>query len=183
MAAMNIQTPTTRPVALVAFLVAAALGGCAGDGGGDEGAPTQAGGSDGVRARGGQALIDAQAAMARCIRAQGIDVPDPRPGGGFELDPGEGTIDERRMRAAERRCVRHRRAIAQAAPPLSAPQRARARDLTLRYARCMRANGADVPDPRASGEGGGMAVEVPAGAKSDPAFQRAAGKCERLLRG
>ena len=183
MAAMNIQTPAIQSVAVVALLVAAALGGCAGGGGGDEGARTQARGADGVRARGGQALIDAQAAMARCMRAHGVEMPDPRAGGGFELDPGEGGMDERRMRAAERKCARQRRAIAQAAPPLSAPQQARARDLTLRYARCMRDNGADVPDPRVSGEDGGMAVEVPAGAKGDPAFQRAAGKCERLLRG
>ena len=180
---MKIQTLAARSAALVTLLAAAALGGCAGGEADEEGARTVAGGSDGVRARGGQALVDAQAAMARCLRAQGIDLPDPRPGGGFELDRGEPAIDERRLRAAERRCARERRAIAQAAPPLSARQQARARDLTLRYARCMRDNGADVPDPRASGEGGGMAVEVPPGAKSDAVFRRAATKCERLLRG
>ena len=183
MAAMKIRTQATQFLALTSCLAVVALAGCGGGGQGDEGARAPTGGADGVHARGGQALIDAQAAMARCMRRHGVDFPDPEPGRGFELDPGESRIDEARLRAAEHKCDRYRRAIAQAAPQPSEGERRRARDLTLRYARCMRRQGADVPDPRADGEGGGMAVEVPADAKSDPSFQQAARRCEGLLRG
>ena len=182
----DMKTPTKRApsLALAACLAAAALAGCAGAGGGDdEGGRSPANDSGGVKARGGQAMIDAQAAMARCMRRQGIDFPDPRPGGGFEFEPGKSGIDTQQLRVAERKCGRYRRAIAEAAPRTSAREQQRNRDLTLRYARCMREQGADVPDPRPGGEDGGMAVEVPADAKSNPTFQRAARKCERILRG
>ena len=170
-----------RSLALATCLAVAALAGCGGVAGRGEGSHA-AGGSDRVRPRGGQALVDAQVAMARCMRRQGVDSPDPRQGRDFEIDPDPAGIGVRRLRAAERRCARHRRAIADAAPPLSGAEQQRNRDLTLRYARCMRAQGADVPDPRTS-EGGGMAVELPADAKADPGFQRAARKCEDILRG
>ena len=171
-----------RSLAVPTCLAVAAIAGCARGGQGDEAAGAPTGGADVVRPRGGQALVDAQTAMAGCMRRQGIDFPDPRPGRGFEWEPGANGIDERRLRAAERKCARYQRAIAEAAPQRSAGEQQRDRDLTLRYARCMRRQGADVRDPRMS-EGGGMAVEVPAGAKSDPRFQRAARRCEGLLRG
>ncbi len=184
MAGMNTPTQRIRSLTFATCLVAAALAGCGGGDESDDQPRTPAGGSSGgVTARGGQALIDAQAAMARCMRRQGIDFPDPGAGRGIEFDPAKQGIDRRRLRAAEGKCARHRRAIAEAAPRLSAGEQQQARDLTLRYARCMREHGASVPDPRAGGEGGGTAVEVPAGAKSDPAFQRAARKCEGILRG
>jgi hypothetical protein len=183
MAGMKTPTQAKLVLALTPWLAAAALVGCGGGSNGDEGTRAPKGGADGVSARGGQAMIDAQTAMARCMRRQGIDFPDPTPGRGFAFDPGDGRIDERGLRAAERRCARYQRAIAEAAPQLSEADTQRARDMTLRYARCMRRHGADVPDPRAAGEGGGMAVEVPANAKTDPRFQEAARKCEDILRG
>lgn len=184
MAGMDTTTHRTRLLTLALCLAAAGAAGCGGaEGRGDEGARTSASDNGGVRARGGQALIDAQARMARCMRRQGIDFPDPRPGRGFELDRGDAGVDARGLRAAERKCARFARAVAEAAPRASAQEQQRARDEILRYARCMRAHGADVPDPRVNGEGGGMAVEVPADAKSDPRFRRAAAACEDLLRG
>ena len=186
MAGMYTTTHRTRFLPVAACLAAVLAAGCGGGEGGDrgdEGVPPSAGDAGGVRARGGQALIDAQARMARCMRRQGIDFPDPGAGGGFEFDPGDTRVDARRMRAAERKCAPFARAVAEAAPQPSQQEQQRARDLTLRYARCMRAHGAHVPDPRVNGEDGGMAVEVPADAKSDPRFRRAAAECEDLLRG
>ena len=182
MAGMNTTTQRTRSVTLALFL-AALMAGCAGSGGGEE-ASTSAPEADGVSARGGQAMVDAQTRMARCMRRQGVDFPDPGAARGFQLEQhGDGPVDARRLRAAERRCARFARAVAEAAPRPSEAEQQRARDLTLRYARCMRAHGADVPDPRVDGEGGGTAVDVPADAKSDPRFGRAAAKCKDLLRG
>jgi hypothetical protein len=102
----------------LAVALCATVGACAG---GDDpprgerpGGPAQSG----VAPRGGQALIDAQVAMARCLRRQGIDVPDPTAGRGFELDPGSSGAD--RLRRAEERCKTELRASADAVPTPSA---------------------------------------------------------------
>jgi hypothetical protein len=166
---------------LLIALVASAGAGCAGA---REDRDTGAGGPDvgGLSAVGGQALIDAQAQFARCLRRHGVDMPGPNREGGFEFDPRTAGISEEQMRAAEAKCERERRAIADAAPKLSDADRRRAVESGVRYARCMREHGQDVPDPRLSDEGGGTAIEVPAGAKDDPAFQRAGRACEEILR-
>ena len=183
MAGMDTKKQGTRRLALAACLAAVTVGGCAGGDGDDQGMRASGRDANGVTARGGQELIDAQTRMARCMRRQGIDFPDPGAGRGFEADAGAAGVDERRLRAAERKCARFARAISEAAPRPSAQEQQRTRDMTLRYARCMRAHGADVPDPRPNDEAGGTAVEVPADAKSDPRFQRAAARCEDLLPG
>jgi predicted transcriptional regulator len=68
------------------------------------------------------------------------------------------------------------------APKLSDADRRAAVASGLRYARCMRAHGEDVPDPSLSDEGGGTAIEVPSDAKTNPAFLRAQRACEQILR-
>jgi hypothetical protein len=166
-----------RP-AVLGVAAAALLGGCSG-GSGDGGAPSgpSAGGS--VEARGGQAMVDAQLAFARCMREQGVDFPDPKPGGGgFQVDPGSGSA--KRFEEAERACADEARAVAEAAPRPSPDELQADREATLRFARCMRERGVDVPDPKPSE--GGTAVSVPPGAKDDPAFARAQAGCEGELR-
>ena len=163
---------------LVPLAAAALLLGACGGSGDPRGAGRPAAGSDAVAARGGQAMVDAHVAFARCMRRQGIDFPDPKPGEGFEVGPE--TAPPARLREAEEACADERRAIAGAAPRQSPRELAAHRDATLRFARCMRQEGLDVPDP---GPGaGGTAVSVPPDAKSDPAFQRANRRCERLIR-
>jgi hypothetical protein len=168
-------------LALPPLIASAVLAACTGEGPSGERASSAAG-REGVGAAGGQAMLDAQAGFARCMREQGIDFPDPRPGRGFEFDPGPDPAVEERVRAAEERCAEERRAIAEAAPKLSPERMQQEQEAMLRFARCMRGEGQDVPDPAASGGDGGVAVEVPAGAKTDPAFQRASRQCERLAR-
>ena len=167
-------------LALAPLLASGVLAACAGPGERDRREPRGAGG---VTAVGGQAMVEAQAAFARCMRAQGVDFPDQRPGGGgFALDPGANPGLERRIAKAEAKCAKERRAVAGAAPKLSAEDRRRQLEAGLRYARCMREHGQQVPDPRASAEGGATAIELPAGAKTDPDFQSASRRCEHILR-
>jgi hypothetical protein len=174
-------TRGAAPAALVALAAAAAGAGCTGDnGGGSPGAGRPASGS--VSAAGGQALVDAQAEFARCLREHGVDMPGPSAQRGFEFDPRAAGVSEDAMRAAEAKCDRERRAIADAAPKLSDADRRAAVDAGVRYARCMREHGQDVPDPSLADEGGGTAIEVPADAKENPAFQRATRSCEDVLR-
>lgn len=166
-----------RNAVLAALAAAAVLTSCSS--GDDTGQKTRGTGEKGgVAAVGGQPLADAHLAFARCMRRQGIDFPDPGPGKGFELGRGQ---DETRVRAAERRCDRYRRAIADATPKPSARRLQQDRDATLRFARCMRRHGANVPDPRLTE--GGTSVAVPSDAKTDADFQRASRACERTMRG
>jgi hypothetical protein len=161
-------------------LLATTAAGCAG--GASHRPDPPVGGSGGISAAGGQALIDAQAEYARCLRRHGVNLPGPDASGRTEFDPRAAGVTAEKMRAAEGHCERQRRAIAEAAPKLSDADRRAQLDAGIRYARCMRRHGQDVPDPRPSGEGGGMAIEVPSNAKESPAFQTAARACDEVLR-
>jgi hypothetical protein len=69
--------------------------------------------------------------------------------------------------------------------PLSRAERAKFLDAGLKFARCMRAHGIDVPDPKADGNGislGGAPGKSGPDPES-PAFQRAQNACESLLPG
>jgi hypothetical protein len=176
--APNIRRVSFR--ALVASALVLAVGsGCAGSDD-DISAKARTPSSGGVAAVGGQALIDAQAEYARCMRRQGVDLPGP--GERSEFDPATSGVSQAELREAESHCERERRAIAEAAPTLSDSDRRAAFDAGLAYARCMREQGQHVPDPRLSDEGGGTAVELPPDAKENPAFQAATKVCERHLR-
>lgn len=165
-------------LAMAAMLAGAASAGCSDDsprtGHGGDGTTAPSG----VAAVGGRAMIDAQAEYARCMRKQGVDMTAP--GRGEDSLPAG--VSDAELREADARCERERRAIAEAAPKLSDVDRRRVVEAGLRYARCMRARGQDVPDPSLSDEGGGTSVEIPAGAKENPAFQAATRDCAGLLR-
>ena len=174
------QMTARRGVTVLALMASVVLGACEGQASSDRREPPA---GRAISPAGGRAMADAQAAFARCMRAQGVDFPDPRPGGGgFELDPVSNPGLERRIEEAEAGCEAERRAIAAAAPRLSARDRRRELEIGLRYARCMREQGQQVPDPRASDESGGTAIAVPPDAKTDPDFQRASRRCEHILR-
>ena len=137
--------------------------------------------ANGVSAVGGQQMVDAQVALARCMRRQGIDMPDPGAGGRTEFDPAAGGVDPSRLSRAEKHCKREQRAVAASAPRSSPQAREADQEATLRFARCMRRHGQDVPDPQ-TGPQGGSAVAVPPGSRENPAFLAAQKKCESLLR-
>lgn len=166
---------------LLVVLAASAGAGCAA-GGGDRPSSGSGPAASGVGAAGGQAMIDAQADLARCLREHGVDMPAPNANGGTEFDPRAAGITDDELRAAESACERERRAVAEAAPKMSGADRRAAVAAGVRYARCMREHGQDVPDPSLADEGGGTAIEIPAGAKQNPAFQKAARGCEQILR-
>lgn len=168
--------------ALTAALLTAAVafGGCGGSSDSSED-PVQDGGSanGGVSAVGGQAMVNAQLTFARCMRKQGIDFPDPG-AKGFQFDPSSQGISDERLKQAEQNCKTEARAIAEAAPKPDVQKLEEDRDAMLRFARCMREQDQDVPDPSLSQ--GGTSVSVPPDAKTNPEFQRASKKCEGLMR-
>jgi hypothetical protein len=176
------MTITRRITAgLTAAVAAGAALGAAGCGGGG------GGGADNASARPDDAK---QLALARCMRKAGIDFPDPKPGPAgapAELRIPRSISPERFMKM-ERDC-RRSSGIAIKAP--TAAEQARFRDDALKFARCMRAHGIDLPDPQIR-PGGGVIIQHKdsgsgGGASSpdfnSPAFRRAQAACPSSLAG
>jgi hypothetical protein len=131
-------------VLALALAVAACGGGGKGDGvaslGGDQAtATTSPGGGDSTQA---------DLAYARCMRQHGIDMPDPRAGGQrtvWELPPGI-SRDDPKFQAARQACRQYRENGGEAQGP--SPQQ---QQQMLAFARCMRQQGIDMPDPKPDG--------------------------------
>lgn len=141
---------------------ALALAACGGDGRDDD-AP---GASPRERAQ------ESALAFARCMREQGVDFPDPKVGdnGLVMIGPGPGkgapAPDDPKMRSATEACREHLDAGGEAPDEATL---ARHRDAFVAYARCMREEGIDMPDP---GADGGFRFKVGDPAAPDPASPR-----------
>jgi hypothetical protein len=118
---------------------------------------------------------DAQLAFAQCLREHGIEVSDPgtQGGGGIRLAIRPG--NETKFREAQQEC---RKQVPGAFPELTDEQEQQFRDAALRFARCMREHGVDVPDPK-FGSGGGFMIQ--GARRDDPDFRDAQKACARLL--
>ncbi|MEW2357785.1 hypothetical protein [Spirillospora sp. NPDC029432] len=80
--------------------------------------------------------------FARCLRDNGVDVPDPKPGQDFRMElPKQG--DTKKLQGAMEKC-RHFLEATGKVPDLNDPE---TRDKLVRFARCARENGIDIPDP------------------------------------
>ncbi len=168
------------PILLAAIALAGGVGACGADGGGTDAAGDRAG-----------ALRDASLRFARCMRENGVDMPDPKldengvtiADGGEESQGPGGGVPSRRFRAAEEKCRRHLRNVKP--PQLSEKQQEEFKQQALAHARCMRDNGVDVPDPTFSEDGGALVNIGPdSGINIDsPAFKRAQERCRDLMAG
>jgi hypothetical protein len=119
---------------------------------------------------------DAGIAFARCMRAHGVQVDDPKgPGLAFHITG----RDPARMEAAQKACNHYLRG---AVKPPSAAQQAKVRDNALQFARCMRQHGVDFPDPQF--EGGKVTMRFGPGQKmspDDPTLQAAQRACQHFM--
>jgi hypothetical protein len=180
-------------IALVA-LVAACTGAAAGPGVATLDDP---GASDGVGASPSPSTLtpqDAALAYARCMRENGVDMPDPQvvtgTSGEVKIDQqGGAPLSKEKFSAADTKC---RHFMADAGPNGKGPEMsAEDQDKVLAFAKCMREHGVDMPDPDFSG--GGVRIQVnsgtdtnnggPRGPKDDPAFKAANDACSSLLPG
>jgi hypothetical protein len=138
---------------------------------------------------------DAALAYARCMRENGVDMPDPKVttagDGGIKIDQGGGApVSKEKLTAADKVCHPLMAAAGPGGPGghLSAEEL----DKLLQFAKCMREHGVDMPDPNAdggfvtqiSGNGDGSGT-AGTGAMSpdDPDFQAAQTACASLLPG
>ncbi|HEX8083175.1 MAG TPA: hypothetical protein VF529_02730 [Solirubrobacteraceae bacterium] len=121
--------------------------------------------------------------FARCMREQGVDFPDPQVGenGLVMIGPGPGKgprPDDPKLRRATEACEEHLDAGGEA--PDDAVL-AKHRDAFVAYARCMREEGVNVPDPGAEG---GLVFKVgdpDAPDPRSPAYRRADEVCHKHL--
>jgi hypothetical protein len=171
MAGMTISRGFPTALALGAALVM--LAACGGSGSGGDGA--------------GSTDDSKELAFAACLRKAGIDAPDPQrtADGGLrsEVRVPRG-ISRQRMQRIQQDCMN--KSGFHPKPPSKAEQ-ARFLDAALKFARCMRAHGVDVPDPQASGGGISLGTAGPKGKSgpdpSAPAFRRAQEACQSLMPG
>ncbi|MEU6285396.1 hypothetical protein [Streptomyces sp. NPDC047028] len=114
---------------------------------------------------------DKKLEQVRCLRANGLDVPDPQPGQEQQGIPltGDRAAIEKALKACRGTAGAGGGAITQAD-----------KDKALKFARCMRKNGLDFPDP----DFGGGSVKLPAapqGAEKEK-WDKAEQSCESVVR-
>jgi len=128
--------------------------------------------------------------FARCMREQGVDMPDPTfddngdatvgfaPGGGDVQEAGAGDAT---FTQADKACRHHMDGVAQGG---FAKPDAKMQDNALKFARCMRDNGVpNFPDPDFSDGGGVIKVGGEGLDPNSPALESAHKACQSLLGG
>jgi uncharacterized protein (DUF305 family) len=111
-----------------------------------------------------QEMQDASLAFARCMREHGVDMPDPtftdngNGGGGFAIKQagpaGGARPADATLQAAQTVCQSIMDKAEQDMPRPSPQEQAKMRDQALKFAKCMRAHGIDMPDPTFDDSGG-----------------------------
>lgn len=123
--------------------------------------------------------------FARCMREHGVNIPDPttRAGGGQRFQRARITADRATLERAQKACA----GLMPRNPILDNPERrAELQDQLLKFARCMREHGINMPDPQLGSGGRGFLFRVRPGnrARLNPdskAFQEAQQACEEHL--
>jgi hypothetical protein len=117
--------------------------------------------------------------FAQCMRENGVDMPDPTAGGGIRLQAGPGSGNNpQTVERAQEECREHLEAIDP--PEISEEQQREFKEQALKFARCMREQGIDMPDPT-FGEGGRVQQRIGPGGinPEDPRFQEAEEECSQ----
>jgi hypothetical protein len=132
---------------LAPALAALALAAC---GGGEDPAPASNGTSNRptLDEKTKQAMLD----FARCMRQHGVNMPDPKFGGGGAVVRSDvkGMTPEQ-VKAAEQACAKYQKQIKP--PAISKEEQEKFKKQALANARCMREHGIDMPDPQFGSNG------------------------------
>ena len=181
--AARVLIPGVVGITAVVVLAAFVLAGCGGSAGADR--DVASGGSGKSTASTVKKKDRQQAALdfARCMREHGVDMPDPQVGedGLVKLGPGDGATPGQAMeidKEADKAC-RHLLGEGLQDGPRGKPD-PKEQERALKFARCMREHGANVPDPKF--EGGGTAFEIGEGFDpSSPSFREAQEACKQYF--
>lgn len=155
---------------LAALAATASLAACGGED------PAPASGANDRESANRKAMLD----YARCMRENGIDMPDPQfEGGRTTMRVGGPDMSPEKMRAAEEACKKYQQAIKP--PELSEEQKTEFKEQALAHTRCMRKQGIDVPDPQFD-ESGGVQMRLGRGINPESAkFRKAQEACRDTL--
>jgi hypothetical protein len=135
---------------------------------------------------GANARYEARLALAKCMRAHGLNVPDPSPNGGPAGGGRAGLLrslrDQPTFQSAVQACAKYRRG-AFGFGSISPAQRAQLQQDLVKFAECMRSHNIDVPDPSASTGGGGFGIfrQIPSSERDSPQFRSALQACSTNL--
>ncbi|MBV9838401.1 MAG: hypothetical protein JO156_09785 [Solirubrobacterales bacterium] len=99
------------------------------------------------------AVQAARVKAASCVRAQGIDIPDPSPRSGSirAIYRILGSYPDAKVQSALKACAGQIRQAFPAAAALSPAQQAQRSRALVVFSQCMRARGIDYPDPGTAG--------------------------------
>ncbi|MFE9398492.1 hypothetical protein [Streptomyces flavidovirens] len=155
--------------AVLALFASACSGGSGGTDSGSDGTSNDSG------TNAGKASDDA-AKHRKCLRDNGLDVPDPKPGQderGMTIS-GDGMSKEA-MEKALKACA------GKGGPGSAGGGITQAdKDKMIKHAQCMRENGYNMPDPKFDG-GMAQAMPMPKGAEKEK-FEKANKACESIVR-
>jgi pyruvate/2-oxoglutarate dehydrogenase complex dihydrolipoamide acyltransferase (E2) component len=119
--------------------------------------------------------------FAQCMREHGVDMPDPKVSGGKGMITigGRGAPqDQQKLDAAQKACQHFIAAVVQGgARDLDPAQEKKLRDRALKFAKCMREHGVNMPDPQFQ-SGGKVQQKIDAN-PNDPKFQAAQQACQK----
>ncbi|MEU8593965.1 hypothetical protein AB0D07_09615 [Streptomyces globisporus] len=136
---------------------------CSGDGGGTKGGGSA---SDSKKTKEDQALEH-----RKCLREQGLDIPEPKPGeNGMGVTIDGGSMGKEKMEKAFKAC--EDKAVGGEPKEMTQAEK----DKAVAYARCMRQNGFDMPDPKF--DGGAMQAAPALKSKDMKKFEKANKACE-----
>ncbi|MFG2624486.1 hypothetical protein [Streptomyces sp. NPDC048473] len=156
---------------LIATAVVLSATACSGDGGGN-GSGTKSGGSasDDRKTEEDQALEH-----RKCLREQGLDIPEPKPGeNSHGITINGGGKSKKEMEKAFKAC--QDKAVGGGPKELTQAEK----DKAVAFARCMRKNGFDMPDPKF--DGGAMQAAPAMKPKDMKKFEKANAACESVGR-
>jgi len=128
-------------------------------------------------------LVKARVAAAACMRAQGIDIPDPGATRGSILAVLRilAGYPQAKVQAAETACAAQIRQAFPNATSLSPTQRAQRLREAVAFAQCMRSHGVNFPDPStAASDPAGFYQALASLDTNSPAFKAAGKTCTAL---
>jgi hypothetical protein len=156
---------------LIAALLTLAVAACGADPSGNGGSATDR----------ETKMQDAALKYARCMRENGVDMPDPKFRKGGMTMTGPKGVAPGKVDKADKACRKYLEAVKP--PEMSEEQQKEFRTAALANARCMREHGIDMPDPT-FGPDGGAQVRIGPGSGIDPEsakFKAAQKACESTM--
>src|SRR5919198_29986 len=150
---------TRSPLLIAAVGAALALGAC---GSSDD---NSGGGKGSSPASQQDKAFEGALKFSKCMRDHGVDFPDPQRAGsgGIKLTAKNINPNDPKTKAAQQACQKYMQIGG--GETIDPARRARLQEAALKYARCMREHGVDMPDPKFSGNGGLTFQAGPGGGK------------------